>query len=1106
VNAANADAIFLELADLEADVRQQHLHARCGDDPQLRREVEALLAQVFGDLQADVPTAFLDPQQLRLADARAVDDALVAPGARLDEFTVLRVIGSGGSGVVYVAQQDRPRRTVALKVLRRSAETAGMRRRFALEAELLGRLQNPGIAQVFKARFDDPLAPPFIAMELVNGPPLTEYADARQLGLRDRLLLAASVCDAVHHAHQRGVIHRDLKPANILVGEDGRPKVLDFGVARAVEDEAHLLTVQTMAGQVLGTLPFMSPEQVSGEQREVDTRTDIYTLGVIVYRLLTGRMPFDLRGHTLVDAARRICDEEPPRLGLLDRALRGDVDVIVARAMAKDKERRYQSAAQLAADLRHAAAGEPIAALDDSAWYLLRRRLLRYRRAAIAAGAALVVVLGFAAYALRARLQADTANARLTRELSLGTIERGRLSGLMNNLPLAESMLWRELREGPNAEVARWALRELYLRSPSAWVAPVHGGELRFVRISPDGHLALTNGLDGIVRLWDTETGTARGVLPAKASLPIASFSSDTQVITGSDDGRLRLWDVATGTERQTWPAHDSRIVALATAADLGLAVSADAAGDLRTSRLADGVAQWTIASADAPGKDVRVNAIAIDPAVPAEPSAGAREGVSAAARRSSARWLAVAWSSGHVDLRALDTGRLIRRWRAHDEAVLCAAFQPMPAPQASPVPPSPDGHHVGRVLVTGGGDRTVRVWDLESGRLHDTLRPGNGTVRNVGFSPDGRLLAVTGWWRIEIWDVPRAARVRGDIGAAEGWWDAQFTHAGAQLVATSSSDTVRAWELRSRAVHADSLATGDTRVTSFVSDDTARTWILTTNTGGVGSSSVGTQATLVPAERRRAAVATASPDGQWLASTGDAPAVLVWRVGASPGTARAIDEPGRASAATFSPDARWLAVGFLDGRVLLWDMRAGQAVWRGRSEKGAEVLDLAFDTTASRLVSAHRDTIIELWRVSTGEHVRTMQSRTDAPFSLAIDRAGRQCAIGFWDGRIELWDLDRGQRERDLAGHSRLVTALEFDHTSGRLFSASRDGTVRVWDVGVAQELAQLAREPVGVEGLRVTADAATLIYGTEDGRIVRVALDQLDHYVERNASVWPK
>jgi serine/threonine protein kinase/WD40 repeat protein len=1092
VTGLTADAVFLELADLAPEARERRLHDRCGDDLRLRREVEALLAQVCGDYgavgdpQREIPTEFLDSHQLRLADARAAAaaaEAMMQPGSRLDEFTLLRVIGSGASGVVYVAQQDRPRRTVALKVLRASAETAGMRRRFALEAELLGRLQHPGIAQVFKAQFDDPIAPPFIAMELVNGPPLTEYADARQLGVPDRLLLAASVCDAVHHAHQRGVIHRDLKPANILVGEDGRPKVLDFGVARAAEDEAQLLSVHTMDGQVFGTLPFMSPEQVSGERDEIDTRTDIYTLGVILYRLLTGRMPFDLRGLPLPEAARRIHDDEPTRIGMIDRHLRGDVDIIVARAMAKDKERRYQSAAQLAADLRHAAAGEPIAALDDSHWYVLRRRLLRYRRVAIAASVALVLGLGLTAYALRSRQLAEIANARLTHELSLGTIERGRLFGLTNSLSLAESILWRELHEGPNADVARWALRELYLHYPSSWVSPPPSGDARVLRVSPDGRLIVTTGLNGGARLWNAETGTARGILPAKTSdgRPTAAFASNTQVVTGSDDGSVSVWDVSSATatattaatKRASWQAHGSRVFAIAVARDREVVVSAGEAGDLRASRLADGAVLWSVAAAEVPEKDARVRAIDID-------------SVSSAPTRS----VAVAWTSGHVDLRALDSGRLIRRWRAHDEDAYCVAFQP--ASEATGA----------RVLATGSVDRTVRTWDLASGQLRAVMRPSNGTVRSVGFSPDGRLLAVTGFWRIEVWDVARVARVRGDIGAGEGWSSAQFAPAGGQLLSVSGYGVIRAWELSSRAMRTERVDIGDDRVVSFVSDDATKTWVLATNTG-VTASPAGKTA-------GHAIVATASADGRWFASSGENPAVRIWSAGGSAGggadadKTQMIDEPGQATAVTFSPDARWLAIGFLDGRVLLWDMQAAKVIWRGRAS-GDEVLDLAFDHSSSRLVSAHRHWIVEEWRVATGEHLRTTKTPA-SPFSLAMDRGGHRYAIGLWSGKIEVWDIDRGERIRELAGHSRVVTALQFDDTTGRLFSASRDGTVRLWDVDAAQELAQLAREPVGVEGLRVNADGRTLIFGTEDGRIIRIALDQLDGYVERNASVWPR
>jgi WD40 repeat protein len=255
--------------------------------------------------------------------------------------------------------------------------------------------------------------------------------------------------------------------------------------------------------------------------------------------------------------------------------------------------------------------------------------------------------------------------------------------------------------------------------------------------------------------------------------------------------------------------------------------------------------------------------------------------------------------------------------------------------------------------------------------------------------------------------------------------------------------------------------------------------------------------------------VTTVSADGRWFASTGENPAAEVWRADVTADsmreTGRAIGEPGPATAAAFSPDARWLALGFLEGRVLLWDVAASRVVWRGRSDHGDEVLDLAFDRASTRLLSAHRHWVVEDWRVLTGEHVRSMKTPATA-FSLAIDRDGHHCAVGMWSGNIDLWDLDRGERIRELAGHSRVVRALQFDDASGRLFSASRDGTVRLWNVDAGHELAQLAREPVGVEGLRVDEGGRALIFGTEDGRIVRVAVDQLDRYVELNAPVWPR
>jgi eukaryotic-like serine/threonine-protein kinase len=342
---SSAEAIFLALADLTPDERVAFLQDRCGHDPQLRIEVDAMLAAI--DIADE---GFLDPARVPALDMAAVDGPL-QPGTALGSFLVLQAIGSGGMGVVYAAQQDAPRRTVAIKVLRRGFRRPELLKRFAREADVLGRLQHPGIAQVLAFHHGDRRTPAHLVMELVAGPPITEYVQAHSLDIPSRIELLIAVCDAVQHAHDRGIVHRDLKPANVLVSEDGRPKVLDFGIARVTGLDIHT-TIQTAHGQFLGTLAYMSPEQLRGAAGEVDHRSDVYAIGVMLYRISGGRLPFDVGGLGLVEAAQRILHTDVVPLGSLDPALGGPIERVAQRAMEPDRSRRYQSAAELADDLR----------------------------------------------------------------------------------------------------------------------------------------------------------------------------------------------------------------------------------------------------------------------------------------------------------------------------------------------------------------------------------------------------------------------------------------------------------------------------------------------------------------------------------------------------------------------------------------------------------------------------------------------------------------------------------------------------------------------------------------------------------------------------------
>jgi serine/threonine protein kinase/tetratricopeptide (TPR) repeat protein len=312
----------------------------------------------------------------------------------IGSYRILRVLGAGGMGVVYEAQQQHPRRPVALKVIGLSFLNDELLRRFSHEAQTLGRLKHPAIAQIYEAGMADGPhgSQPFFAMELVeSGIPLDRYATQHSLDPRQRLDLLARICDAVQYAHQQGVVHRDLKPDNVLVTSDGQPKILDFGVARATDSDVQA-TVQTNVGQIVGTLAYMSPEQAAGNPDDVDTRSDIYSLGIIAYELLAGRRPYDLSRRTMPDAVRIIRDQEPTRLSNLDRSLRGDIETIVAKAIAKEKDRRYATAADFAADIRRFLHDEPIAARPPSTAYQFRK-FARRNRVLVAGVAAVFLAL-----------------------------------------------------------------------------------------------------------------------------------------------------------------------------------------------------------------------------------------------------------------------------------------------------------------------------------------------------------------------------------------------------------------------------------------------------------------------------------------------------------------------------------------------------------------------------------------------------------------------------------------------------------------------------------------------------------------------------------------
>jgi serine/threonine protein kinase/Tfp pilus assembly protein PilF len=424
--------------ELPPHERDAWLASACADDDGLLDEARELVTDADAT-SLDAATRLVEAVVGAAAvDAMADEDVQGDPPLpdRIGPYEIVRMLGRGGMGVVYLARQHDPlRRDVALKVVRPGVVDRGALARFAAERRALARMQHPNIAQLFDAgATDDGL--PYFAMELVEGPPITEYCAGEALDLDRRLALFRTVCRAVQHAHLRGVIHRDLKPSNVLVVPvDGvpTPKIIDFGIAKAVDGLLSDESLHTRVGSLVGTLSYMSPEQVRGDDGGVDVRSDVYSLGVILYELVSGRHPFEdatRPGMGLLEAQRAILETDPPRPSTGPRAtgernrpaaargrVQQDLDWVVMKALDKDRERRYQTALDLARDLERYAAHEPVSAGPPSLAYRARKFVRRNRLAVAAAGVVMVALLTGAALAARGYVRA-TAEARRAEAVS----------------------------------------------------------------------------------------------------------------------------------------------------------------------------------------------------------------------------------------------------------------------------------------------------------------------------------------------------------------------------------------------------------------------------------------------------------------------------------------------------------------------------------------------------------------------------------------------------------------------------------------------------------------------------------------------------------------
>jgi serine/threonine protein kinase/type II secretory pathway pseudopilin PulG len=587
------EEIFSAARDLPAQERAAFLERACGGDAELRRQADSLFAA------HEQAGQFLQP-----AVALSKPNVLVEkPGDRIGRYKLLEQIGEGGFGVVWMAEQEEPvRRRVALKIIKLGMDTKEVVARFEVERQALAMMDHPHIASVFDGGATD-TGRPYFVMELVKGVPITEYCDANKLSTRERLELFMKVCQAVQHAHQKGIIHRDLKPTNVMVtvkDDHAVPKVIDFGVAKATQARLTEKTLFTRFHQRIGTPVYMSPEQAGLGSLDVDTRSDVYSLGVLLYELLTGHTPFDTqklleKGYEAV--MRMVREEEPPKPstrlstlaeeelsavaakrgaepGKLGRLVRGDLDWIVMRTLEKDRQRRYDSATALTEDIQRHLRAEPVAAAAPSLTYRIAK-FVRRNRVPVAVVSVVVTILLTATVvslqsAAAARIAGRVASAERDRASAQQVIaeaiaeeSRRRLLSLntAHSLQLLDRGDWFGAalwfcdalhRTGTNtsAEAAnRWRLGVTLAYAPRLARLWFQSGPVSQATFSPDGRWVLAANRDDFARIWDLESdGPVGTAMPHAGPVLAAQFSRDGRyVVSACEDGTARVWESGSG-------------------------------------------------------------------------------------------------------------------------------------------------------------------------------------------------------------------------------------------------------------------------------------------------------------------------------------------------------------------------------------------------------------------------------------------------------------------------------------------------------------------------------------------------------------------------------